>query len=110
MSQVEIAEAQSNLLGLIERACNGEDVTLTSDGRAVARLLPVAGRAASSKAARRLGVAVGKLKILDGFDAPLPADLLDMFYDGPLFPADPTTAAKSSSGRDGGPEEARDEP
>lgn len=96
MSQVEISEAAVDLPGLIERVRGGEDVVLAERGQAVARLLPVVDEAAKTKPPRLLGVAEGKFTIPDDFDAPLPDDILALFYEGPIFPDEP------SAPRDGG--------
>lgn len=85
MSQVEIEGA--DLRALVERARGGEDVVLVEDGREIAKIV-----AAPSKQVIRLGLARGKYKAPDDFDASLPDDLLDLFYYGPIFPDDPPVA------------------
>ena len=100
MSQIEISEAQLNLMHLIERARSGEEVTLAEQGRALARILPVADDDATAKPPRRLGVAEGKFQLPDDFDAPLPDDVLALFYEGPLFPGDPLPDGYYGDARD----------
>lgn len=130
MSQVEVTDAAADLAGLIARARDGEEVVLIEEGHAVARLIAVSGPAAERDprvlgrpegvsrdpdsvdapypAPRRLGVAEGKFKVPDDFDAPLPDDLLDLFYNGPLFPPDPKTAGTTPRGHEDGRDETRD--
>ena len=90
MSQIEVSVAQANLRDVIERARGGENVTLVDQGRAVARVLPILDERAAAKPPRRLGVAEGKFVVPDDFDAPLPDDVLELFYEGPIFPEVPT--------------------
>lgn len=89
MSQVEIADAARNLGALVERARSGEEVTLVEGGRELARIVPA--DSAKSRQVVRLGLAQGQFTVPDDFDAPLPDDILDLFYNGPLFPAEPTS-------------------
>lgn len=105
MSQVEIGEAAETLKALVERARAGEEVVLADQGHAVAKLVSLAAgrvlppirqdervaepdRSASGEPLppRRLGLARGVWTIADDFDAPLHDELVDLFYDGPLFP------------------------
>ena len=83
MSQVEMAD--SDLRTLVERARNGEEVTITEHGCVVARIVAVK---PESREPRQLGLARGKWKIPEDFDAPLPDDVIDLFYDGSIFPDD----------------------
>ena len=86
MSQVEVEAAAEDLPGLIARARSGEEVVLVESGREVAKLVPVSIEA--EPPARQLGLARGKWDVPDDFDAPLPDDVLALFYEGPLFPPD----------------------
>lgn len=51
----------------------------------MARLVPLEAKVLPP---RKLGVLAGKLKVADGFDDPLPDDILDLFLNGPVFPPD----------------------
>ena len=73
------------LAGLVARAQAGEEVVLSASGRAVAKIVPVE-VAKARKGPRRLGMAAGKFKVPDDFDAPLPDDVLALFYESRLFP------------------------
>ena len=44
MTQVNIAEAKAHLSALVDRAAAGEEIILAKAGKAVARLMPLAGR------------------------------------------------------------------
>lgn len=45
MPSVGLFEAKNNLSALVERALQGEEITITRHGQPVAMLVPVAGRA-----------------------------------------------------------------
>lgn len=81
MRQIDIAEAAASLSDLVDRLAIGEEIALTREGKPVARL-----RAAPQRQTIRLGIAEGLFTVPDDFDAPLPDDVLALFYDGPLFP------------------------
>jgi prevent-host-death family protein len=84
MSQIDVDAAAKDLHGLIARARDGEEVVIVEDGQEVAKLVPVA--VSGELPPRRLGLAEGKWAVPDDFDAPLPDDVLALFYEGPLFP------------------------
>jgi prevent-host-death family protein len=86
MSQIEVEAAAEDLPGLIARARSGEEVVLVESGREVAKLVPVSAEA--EPPTRQLGLARGKWDVPEDFDAPLPDDVLALFYEGPLFPSD----------------------
>ena len=77
--EVNIHEAKTHLSRLLQRVAAGEEVTIARSGVPVARLVPVA-----PKAKRSLGFARGEVWVADDFDAPLPDDLLKLFYGGEL--------------------------
>ncbi len=56
-------------------------MVIVEGGQEIAKLVPV-----KRKQIVRLGVAEGKYKVPDDFDAPLPDDVLALFYEGTLFP------------------------
>jgi prevent-host-death family protein len=87
MSQIDVDAAAKDLHGLIARARDGEEVVIVEDGQEVAKLVPVA--VSGELPPRQLGLARGKWDFLDDIDAPLPEDVLALFYEGPLFPPDP---------------------
>jgi prevent-host-death family protein len=57
MRTVAVSEAKTRLSSLLEQAERGQEITITKHGRAVARLMPVAG-----VSRERLADAVAQLK------------------------------------------------
>jgi prevent-host-death family protein len=82
MPTFNIFEAKTQLSKLVEMAENGQDVIIARAGKPVVRvtkLEPV-------KRPIRYGGLKGKIWIADDFDAPLPAEVLAEFEDGPIWP------------------------
>ena len=75
MQTVNIHAAKTQLSRLIEAAEAGEEIIIARAGKPVARLVPIA---PCERPKRRLGALDG-LYNLDGFDGPLPDDILDAF-------------------------------
>ena len=75
MKQVSIHEAKTQFSRLLRRVAAGEEITITNRGVPVARLVPVPPK----KAQRVLGIYRGQFTVPDDFDAPLPAEILDLF-------------------------------
>jgi prevent-host-death family protein len=73
---VNIHAAKTHFSRLVERAANGEEIIIAKAGKPVARLMPLAVPARR----RRLGLLKGKIKIAEDFDAPLPEEVLRLFY------------------------------
>jgi prevent-host-death family protein len=73
MKTVTIHEAKTNLSRLIQRVCQGEEITIARGKDPVVRLVPVGGR----KGKRKLGILKGKLKVGPEFFEPLPPEELD---------------------------------
>ena len=70
MLQVTIAEARTAFARLIETARNGEEVVVTENGFAIAKLIPAP--TTDSVPPRRPGSAKGKILYMsEDFDAPL---------------------------------------
>jgi prevent-host-death family protein len=74
---VNVADAKARLPELIERAAGGEEIILARAGKPRARLMPLADRAT---ALRVPGKGKGRFRLKPGFDAPLDADVLALFY------------------------------
>ncbi len=68
METVDIHEAKTQLSALVERAAGGEEIIIARNGRAVARLVPLARRTAP----RPLGRFKGQFEMGKDFDALLP--------------------------------------
>ena len=75
MHTVNIHEAKTHLSRLLEQVAGGEEIVIAKAGKAVARLVPL--DAVPKK--RQLGLLKGKLKVPEGFDAPLTPDELSLF-------------------------------
>jgi prevent-host-death family protein len=79
--EVNIHEAKTHLSRLLQKVAAGEEVTIARAGVPVARLVAVTPK---PKKIRPLGMDRGKIWVADDFDAPLPDDLLKLFYGGEL--------------------------
>jgi prevent-host-death family protein len=78
---VSLYEAKTHLSELVERAAQGEEITIAKSGKPMARLVPLA-----PKDTRRLripGRGKGKGWIAEDFDAPLPPEMLRLFGEEP---------------------------
>ena len=78
MSQIDIQAAAADLPALIERARCGEEVVLSAGGEALAKLVPLA-RSTNVHQPVKLGRLEGRFNLPEDFDAPLPAEILDLF-------------------------------
>jgi|ERR1700722_7428105 prevent-host-death family protein len=74
--EVNVHEAKTQLSRLLKRVTAGEEITISRAGVPVAKLIAVA----PSSVARPLGAMEGQIHIAEDFDAPLPDDLLALFY------------------------------
>ncbi|BAZ16544.1 toxin-antitoxin system, antitoxin component, PHD family protein [Calothrix sp. NIES-4071] len=72
---ITIEEATNNLLDLLDRVSQGEEIIILKDGQQIARLLP----ALPTLPPRVPGTAAGMIKIAPDFDQPLPDDILEAF-------------------------------
>lgn len=82
MKTVNIHAAKTQLSRLVDEAARGEEIVIARAGRPVARLAPLR----ETSAPRKPGLMRGKIRIGRDFDAPLPRDVLDAFYDGSIEP------------------------
>jgi prevent-host-death family protein len=71
---VGVHEAKTHLSRLLRDVAEGEQVVITSRGKAVAVLGPP-----PDDRIPRFGIDRGRFEVPDDFDAPLPDDLLDEF-------------------------------
>ena len=81
MREIDIGQTTAPLARIVEELEIGEEIALVREGQRVATLT-----AAPRPQRIRLGLARGKFQVPDDFDAPLPEDVLSLFYDGPIFP------------------------
>lgn len=75
MIEINVREAKTHLSQLLARVEAGEEVLISRAGQPIARLV----RARRARGNRRPGRFVGKGRIADDFNAPLPPDLLAEF-------------------------------
>jgi prevent-host-death family protein len=83
-------EAKTKLSQLVARAQAGEDIVISRDGKAVARLVRIE---PSGSRAAVFGSAKGKIWVAEDFNDPIP-ELEDAFYNGPIFPTEVATPSK----------------
>jgi prevent-host-death family protein len=74
--EVNVHEAKTHLSRLLKRVSAGEEITISRAGVPVAKLIAVA----PDLGIRPLGAMEGQISIGDDFDAPLPADIVALFY------------------------------
>ena len=74
MSEVGVHEAKTHLSRLLRQVMAGDEVVITRGGTPIARLVPV-----HHRQKRVLGCDEGRYQLPDGFDEPLPDDVLDTF-------------------------------
>ena len=76
MGAINIHDAKTHFSRLVDQAAAGEEIIIAKAGKPVARLVPLA---PAEKKPRVLGILRGLAVVPDGFDDPLPDDLLDLF-------------------------------
>lgn len=74
VSEIGVHEAKTTLSALLRRVAAGEEITITSSGKPVARLVPV-----QPAPDRALGRDRGAFVMPEDFDTPLPEDVLAEF-------------------------------
>lgn len=74
--KINIHEAKTNLSRLLVRVELGEEIILARAGKPVARLAPMERKSQE----RRLGSAAGEFQVPDDFNAPLPPEIEDTFW------------------------------
>ncbi|MBI3666861.1 MAG: type II toxin-antitoxin system Phd/YefM family antitoxin [Acidobacteria bacterium] len=73
---VNVHEAKTHFSKLLARVSLGEEVVIAKAGKPVARLVAIKGKPRK----RVPGLDKGKIWMSPDFDAPLPDDILDLFY------------------------------
>ena len=71
MPTVGLAEAKSKLSELVDQVERGEEVVISRNGKAVARIVPIERQRKTDRSAF-LGSLAGKIHLADGLDDPLP--------------------------------------
>lgn len=77
MTEIDIHEAKTQLSKLLRRVAAGEEITIASAGKPVAKLVRVDG-----PPKRSMGLDEGLFVVPEDFDAPLPNDVLDNLEPG----------------------------
>lgn len=80
--QVNIHYAKTHLSRLLEQVEAGEEIVIARNGRPIARLSAVEQLAEPRKPGRWKG----QIWMSDDFNDPLPAEIIDAFYNSPIFP------------------------
>lgn len=73
MVEVGVHEAKTHLSRLLRRVSEGEEITISRGGVPVARLIPV------QRPNPHFGVDAGSFVVPEGFNDPLPGELLTAF-------------------------------
>jgi antitoxin (DNA-binding transcriptional repressor) of toxin-antitoxin stability system len=76
MTTINVQEVQSDLRGYLRRVAAGETLLIVDDDKPLAELRPVP---AVSRQPRPFGLCTGEFTVPEGFDDPLPVDILDSF-------------------------------
>jgi len=76
MIQVSVEDMQRDLPAYLQRVEAGETVVIVRAGKPVAEIKPVV---AGAKKLRPFGLCAGEFTVPEGFDAPLPEDILNAF-------------------------------
>jgi len=74
--EVNIHEAKTHLSRLLERVQLGEEIVISKAGRPIARLVPLDPK----QLRRKVGSAAGEFRVPDDFNAPLPPDIEEGFW------------------------------
>ena len=78
---VSIHEAKTNLSKLVKRAAAGETIYIGAYGKPEAALTVVnIGKYKAEQRAKAFGCMKGKMELPEGWDAPLPDDIIESFY------------------------------
>lgn len=75
---VSLYDAKTHLSELVDRAAAGSEIIIAKSGKPKARLVPL--EKADPKKLRVPGKGKGEVWIADDFDAPLPPDVLALWY------------------------------
>lgn len=68
MSRFNLHEAKTHLSRLVDEAVRGGEVIIAKANKPLVKLVPIE----EARPPRRLGTAVGKVRLSDDFDEPLP--------------------------------------
>jgi prevent-host-death family protein len=79
MEPVDIAAAKAKLSDLVDLAERGEEVVISRDGRAIAKLVRFVERLKERYPNHAFGIDRGRFEVPDDFDDPLPPEILRHF-------------------------------
>ncbi len=82
MKAFNIHEAKTHFSKLVDQAASGKEIIIAKAGKPVAKLVSIEAKVSDNRQPRKLGLFAGKYNIPDDFDAPLPDEILDLFYGG----------------------------
>jgi len=78
---VSIHEAKTNLSKLVKRAAAGETIYIGAYGKPEAALTVAdSGKYSAEQRKKFIGCMKGKMELPEGWDDPLPDDIIDSFY------------------------------
>ncbi len=77
MQKFNMYEAKTNFSKIINLVEHNEEILISRNGTAVAKIIPFNSQ---SSGKRQFGMLKGKIKLSVDFDKPLPADVIDSFY------------------------------
>ena len=76
---LNLYEAKTQLSALVDQAAAGAEIIIAKNGKPMAKLV-----AFKQAVRRKPGRLKGKIWISDDFDAPLPQDIIDSFYNSKI--------------------------
>ena len=79
-SAIPIHEAKSNLSKLVKRAAAGETIYIGTYGRPEAAIVSTSSLPKKKPASEAFGCMRGKMVLPEGWDDPLPDDIIESFY------------------------------
>jgi len=77
---IPIHEAKSNLSKLVKRAAAGENIYIGAYGKPEAVITAASAQIQSEKRKGFFGCMKGKMELPEGWDDPLPDDIIESFY------------------------------
>ena len=77
---IPIHEAKSNLSRLVKRAVAGETIYIGAYGKPEAAIVSIDTLPRKKPVSEAFGCMRGKMELHEGWDAPLPDDIIDLFY------------------------------
>jgi prevent-host-death family protein len=76
---LNLYEAKTQLSALVDQVAAGAEIIIAKNGKPMAKLVPI-----RDKVLRKPGKFKGKIWMSDDFDAPLPQEILDSFYNSKI--------------------------